>query len=137
MQTYRELELYYDGCIPRHLRDAALRATPTAAAEYRALSPLDRLRANIDRERVAIRLDWSDIRRLCREPAGVEPGLLEAHRRYHQTGDRYYLGRWSMVRRRLDTHLRILRARRDKLAELQRQLAGATNKSAVHVNAVD
>ncbi len=114
-----------------------MRATPTAAAEYRALSPLDRLRANIDRERVAIRLDWSDIRRLCREPAGVEPGLLEAHRRYHQTGDRYYLGRWSIVRRGLDMHLRILRARKDKLAELQRQLAGATNKPAVHVNAID
>ena len=137
MQTYSELALFYDGRIPRHLHDAALRATPTAAAEYRALSPLDRLRANIDRERVTIRLDWSDIRRLCREPTGVEPGLLEVHRRYHLTGDRYYLGRWSMVRRRLDTHLRILRARRDKLAELQRQLAGATNKTAVHVNAID
>ncbi len=137
MQTYSDLALFYDGMIPRHLRDAALRATPTAAAEYRALSPLDRQRADIDRERVAIRLDWSDIRRLCREPAGVEPGLLEAHRRYHQTGDRYYLGRWSMVRRRLDTHLRILRARRDKLSELQQQLAGATNKPAVHVNAID
>ncbi len=137
MQAYSELALFYDGRIPRHLRDSVLRATPTAAAEYRALSPLDRLRANIDRERVAIRLDWSDIRRLCREPAGVEPGLLEAHRRYHQTGDRYYLGRWSMVRRRLDKHLRILRARRDKLAELRRQLAGTINKSAVHVNAID
>ena len=42
MQTYRELELFYDSVIPRHLRLAALRATPTAAAEYRALSPLDR-----------------------------------------------------------------------------------------------
>ncbi len=137
MQTYRELELFYDGMIPRRLRDAALRATPTAGAEYRALLPLDRLRADVDRERVAIRLDWSDIRKLCRERDGVLPGLLEAHRRYHETGDRYYLGRWSMVRRRLDTHLRILRARRDKLAELQRQLVGATKKSAVYVNAVD
>ena len=137
MQTYRELELFYDGRIPRHLRDAALRATPTAAAEYRALSPLDRLRADIDRERVAIRLDWSDIRRLCRERDGVEPGLLEAHRRYHQTGDPYFLGRWAMIRRRLDTHLRILAARKDRLAELQRQLAAATNEHAVHVNAID
>ena len=137
MQTYTELDLFYDCRIPKHLRDAALRATPTAAAEYQALSPLDRLRASIDRERVAIRLDWSDIRRLCREPAGVEPGLLEAHRRYHETSDRYYLGRWSMVRRRLSTHLRILAARKDRLAELQRQLAGAFNEHAVHVNAID
>ncbi len=137
MQTYNDLALFYDCRIPCHLRDAALRATPTAAAEYRALSPLDRLRANIDRERVAIRLDWSDIRRLCRERDGVEPGLLEAHRRYHETGDRYYLGRWSMIRRRLDTHLRILAARKDKLIELRRQLAGATKRRTFHVNAID
>ncbi len=137
MQTYTELDLFYDCRIPKYLRDAALRATPTAGAEYRALSPVDRLRADVDRERVAIQLDWSDIRRLCRERDGVLPGLLEAHRRYHETGDRYYLGRWAMVRRRLDTHLRILAARKDKLAKLRRQLAGATNKPAVHVNAID
>ncbi len=137
MQTYSELELFYDCPIPRHLRDAALRATPTAGAEYRALSPLDRLRADIDREQVEIRVDWSDIRRLCRERDGVLPGLLEAARRYHETGDPYYLGRWEMVRRRLDTHLRILAGRKGKLIELQRQLAAATNKPAIHVNAID
>ncbi len=131
MQTYTDLALFYDCRIPRHLRDAALRATPTAGAEHRALSPLDRLRANIDRERVAIRLDWLDIRRLCRERDGVLPGLLEAHRRYHETGDRYYLGRWAMIRRRLDTHLRILAGRKGKLAELQRQLAAATNEHVI------
>ena len=137
MQTYNDLALFYDCRIPRHLRIAALRATPTAAAEHRALSPLDRLRAEVNRERVAIRLDWSDIRRLCRGRDGVLPGLLEAIRRYHETGDPYFRGRWAMIRRRLATHLRILGARKDRLAELQRQLAGATKLRTVHVNAID
>ena len=129
MQTLAELELRYDCPIPRHLRLAALRATSTAAAEHRAKSPADQLRANIDRERVAIRLDRSDIRRLCRERDGVLPGLLEAIRRYHETGDRYYLGRWASIRRRLDTHLRILAARKDRLAELRRMLVTAADRN--------
>ena len=131
METYNHLALFYDCPIPQHLRLAALRATPTAAAEHRALSPADQLHANIDRERVAIRLDWSDIRRLCRERDGVLPGLLEAIRRYHETGDPYFLGRWASIRRRLATHLRILAGRKDKLAELRRQLATAPNEHAV------
>ena len=135
MDTYNELALFYGCPIPQHLRLAALRATPTAAAEHRAKSPLDQLRANINREQVAIRLDWSDVRKLCRERDGVLPGLLEAIRRYHETGDPYFLGRWASIRRRLDTHLSILAIRKDKLAELRRQLATATNKHAV--NAID
>ena len=129
MQTYHELERFYDGRIPRHLRLAALRATPTAAAEHRAKSPLDQLHANIDRERVAIRLDWSDIRKLCRDRDGVLPGLLEAIRRYHETGDPYFLGRWASIRRRLATHLSILAGRKAKLIELRRQLATAADRN--------
>ena len=129
MQTYNDLALFYDCRIPKHLREAALRATPTAAAEYWALSPLDRLRADIDRERVAIRLD----RRLCRDRDGADPGLLEAHRRYHETGKPYYLGCWKLTRRRLDTHLRVMAARKDKLIELRRQLAAATNEHVINV----
>ena len=108
MQTYNDLALFYDCPIPRHLLDAALRATPTAAAECRAKSPIERLRADVDREGGAVKLAWSDIRRTCREGEGVLPGLLEAHRRYHETGDRYYLGRWRTCREALGPQLRIL-----------------------------
>ena len=134
MQTYNDLALFYDCRIPRHLRDAALRATPTAGAEYRAMSPIKRLRFDVDREGGAVKLAWLDIRRTCREREGVLVGLLEAIRRYRETSDRYYLGRWRTCREALGSQLRILVAHKARLGQLRRQLATATNEHAVHVN---
>ena len=130
MQTYHELDLMYDCAIPRHQRDAALRATPTAAAECRAKSPIERLRADVDREGGAVKLAWSDIRRTCRERDGVLVGLLEAIRRYHQTGDRYYLGRWRTCREGLGPLLRILAAHRARLGQLRQALLAAADNAA-------
>ena len=125
MQTYRELDLRHDGPIPRHLLDAALRATSTAAAEYRALSPIERLRADVTREGGAVALARADIRRICREREGVLPGLLEAHRRYRQTNDPYFLGRWRVCRKALGPLLRILAAHKARLGQLHQQLSSA------------
>ena len=117
MSALSDLRRRYDGPIPE--------------AEYRVAAEIDKLaarsiamlagvrEATIRAEKAAVKLAWLDIRRLCRRPDGQLMGLLEARRRYHETGEPYYRRRIKTLRADLSRLLDILAAHKARLIVLQ------------------
>lgn len=112
------LYLKFDGPIPQHEMEAALKA------DGRWIRPAPEpmtVAEKIGRARGQAILAWSDMRRLCKRHDRFNPGLIQAHRMHTRDGSVYGRRQWMELRKELRGLLTTYQAAMEQVAVLKAQ----------------